>query len=77
MFTVVAGLHYLSKPDKKKVQSRNITKIINHPQYNAAGHENDLCILRLASPVKLNKFVNIACLPGKDPAVGAPVVVGM
>ncbi|CAF1267162.1 unnamed protein product [Adineta ricciae] len=73
--TVVAGLHARSKTDAAGVQRRQISKLVNHPAYSDVTNQNDIAIIRLASPVTLNSYVNVACLSGKQPAVNDNVVI--
>ena len=75
--TVVAGLHARSKTNAAGVQRRQISKLVNHPAYSALTNENDIAIIRLASPVTLNSYVNVACLSGKQPAINDNVMIGM
>jgi secreted trypsin-like serine protease len=75
--TIVAGLYYQSKPNPQRVQRYNYEKITNHPQYSGSTHENDVAVIRLATPATLNSYVNIACLPGKDPVLDESVMIGM
>jgi hypothetical protein len=76
-FTIVAGLHSKSNPNRQRVQVKQIASVINHGGYNDATSENDIAIIRLSSPVTLNSYVNIACLPGRDPVVNENVMIGM
>ncbi|CAF0740169.1 unnamed protein product [Rotaria sordida] len=73
--TVVAGLHTRSRSNEPQVQRKQVANIVNHPEYNDATNENDIAIIRLASPVQLNSYVNIACLPGKDPVLNNNVMI--
>ncbi|CAF0735573.1 unnamed protein product [Adineta steineri] len=72
---VVAGLHSRSRPDPARVQTKQVAGFINHNDYDHDTSENDIAIIRLASPVTLNSYVNIACLSAKDPAVNENVIV--
>lgn len=73
--TVVAGLHTRTQPHPERAQRRQVSRIINHEAYNRRTNENDVAILRLASPVTLNSYVNIACLPGRDPVNNENVMI--
>ncbi|KAF0307119.1 Proclotting enzyme [Amphibalanus amphitrite] len=42
-------------------QVRNVSRIVRHPQY--LGSQNDLAVVRLATPVKLTEHVSPICLP--------------
>ncbi|CAF0811972.1 unnamed protein product [Rotaria sp. Silwood1] len=72
---VVAGLHAQSRPNESQVQHKQIASIMNHQGYNENTQENDIAIIRLASPVRLDSYVNVACLPQKDPAVNENVMI--
>jgi len=73
-FNIVAGLHSQSQEDLA-VQRKPVASILVHEGYNEATHENDVAIIRLASPLQLNSYVSIACLPGPDPAVNENVMI--
>ena len=75
-FTVVAGLHS-QRGEDSRVQRKHISRIISHERYDDLRSENDIAIIRLSSPVQLNNYVSIACLPGKDPAVDENVIISM
>ncbi len=76
--TVVAGLHSRSRPNPQGVQRKQVKVIINHEGYNEYTNANDIAIMRLATPVTLNSYVNFACLPSTaDPPVNANVIIGM
>ena len=38
-----------------------------HPNYNSSSNENDIALIKLHEPAKLNKFVSTICLPDQDP----------
>lgn len=40
-----------------------VSKILVHERYDQDTTENDITLLKLATPVTLNDYVNIACLP--------------
>jgi secreted trypsin-like serine protease len=76
-FTVVAGLHTRSEPFTGRTQHKQVARIFNHEAYNERTFENDIAVLRLASPVTLNEYVNVACLPGTDPELhGNAIIAG-
>lgn len=75
--SVVAGLHTRSRPNSQGVQTRKVSVITNHPNYDDYTNINDVAIIRLTSPVTLNSYVNTACLPGSDPSVNGNVMIGM
>ncbi|CAF2910948.1 unnamed protein product [Rotaria sp. Silwood2] len=65
-------------------QTRNVSRIILHSGYNPATYENDIALLKLASPLNMsNPYVSSICLPsvsqttlsaGEWPSVGTNVV---
>lgn len=73
---IVAGLHTRSQPYPGRTQVKQVARIFNHPGYNERSHENDIAVLRLASPVTLTTYVNVACLPGTDPQLHGNVMIG-
>lgn len=46
--------------------SRQVTQIINHPDYNSATNDNDICLLKLSSPVTFTKYILPVCLAAPD-----------
>ena len=74
--TVVAGLHRRSNANSGTVQRRRVARFFNHEQYNDVTQENDVAIIRLGSPMQLNDYVNVACLPGREPAATESVMIG-
>ena len=53
--------HDLSMSDEVDHQERNISRIVQHPQY--VGAQNDLAVVRLSRAVELNENVQPICLP--------------
>ena len=49
-----------------------VEKIISHPQYSRSTINNDIALMKLATPIKFGKYVKSVCLPqqGKDVSVG-------
>ena len=43
--------------------SRNVEKIIGHPNYESATITNDACLLKLAEPLEWTEFVQPIALP--------------
>ena len=37
-----------------------------HPNYNSSSNENDIALIKLHEPVKLNNYVSTICLPDQD-----------
>ena len=77
--TVSFGLHSRSHIDNGQVQRRQVGSVITHEGYNEYTNENDIAIIRLASPVTITDYVNYACLPKTttDPALNDNVMIGM
>jgi len=75
--TIVAGLHDQKQHVAGRAQRVQVQQIFKHEQYNTQTNQHDVAILKLASPVVLNDYVNIACLPsaGTEPAVKSPVMI--
>jgi len=59
---VVLGKHHLLRTDPHQVTSA-VAKIIVHENYDPDLTSNDITLLKLASPVTLNNYVNVACVP--------------
>ncbi|KAG7233728.1 hypothetical protein INR49_006649 [Caranx melampygus] len=49
----------LSNPNE---QSRSVTEIIKHPDYNPVTNDNDIALLRLSSTVEFDNFISPVCL---------------
>ncbi|XP_012557611.1 trypsin-3 isoform X1 [Hydra vulgaris] len=45
-------------------------KIIKHKEYNPLTHDNDVALIKLARPCKLNNHVSTACLPSNEATLG-------
>ncbi|XP_038594672.1 serine protease 33-like [Micropterus salmoides] len=59
--TVVLGLQSLQGTNPNQV-SRAVSQIIIHPNFNPGTFENDICLLKLSSPVTFNAYVQPVCL---------------
>ncbi|XP_045899472.1 prostasin-like [Micropterus dolomieu] len=59
--TVVLGLQSLQGSNTNKV-SQTVSQIIIHPSYKSGTKENDICLLKLSSPVTFNTFILPVCL---------------
>ncbi|XP_033998542.1 transmembrane protease serine 9-like isoform X2 [Trematomus bernacchii] len=46
--------------------SRTVTRIINHPNYNSGTIDNDICLLKLSSPVPFTNYIAPVCLAASD-----------
>ena len=51
----------LRTPDEVDHQERNVSRVVRHPQYR--GSQNDLAVVRLATPVETTFSVQPVCLP--------------
>ncbi|XP_063337905.1 polyserase-2-like [Pelmatolapia mariae] len=58
---VYLGLQSLQGENPNKV-SRNVAKIILHPNYDSVTNNNDIALLRLSSPVRFTDYIRPVCL---------------
>ncbi|XP_045893662.1 polyserase-2-like [Micropterus dolomieu] len=58
---VVLGLQSLQGSNPNQA-SRRVSQIIIHPNYNPLNLENDLCLLKLSSPVAFTSYIQPVCL---------------
>ncbi|KAK7162346.1 hypothetical protein R3I94_004872 [Phoxinus phoxinus] len=59
---VTVGEHILAK-DEGTEQMRRVSKVLVHPWYNHSSADSDIALLRLVSPVTLDRFAVPICLP--------------
>jgi len=59
---VVAGEHDLSRNDRTE-QTRAVSRIVDHEDFSSFTLKNDMCLLKLASPLNLNNEVSPVALP--------------
>ncbi|XP_032363600.1 serine protease 33-like [Etheostoma spectabile] len=59
--TVYLGIQSLQGPNPNRV-SRTVTNVIRHPNYDPNTNDNDICLLKLSSPVTFNDFIVPVCL---------------
>lgn len=66
---ILAGAHnaYTSESSQQVVA---VAEIIEHPLYNPTTIENDIALLRLASPLTINAEVSPVCLPSETLPTG-------
>ena len=67
---VVLGKHDISKKGEPHEVIRDVAKIIVHEHYDPDTVENDITLLKLASPVPMTNYVKPVCLPSFHTAVG-------
>uniref|UniRef100_L7N308 Peptidase S1 domain-containing protein n=1 Tax=Xenopus tropicalis TaxID=8364 RepID=L7N308_XENTR len=53
----------------------NSAKVIRHPSYNSRTIDNDIMLIKLASPASLNSAVNTVALPSSCAAAGTSCLV--
>merc|ERR1711862_830560 len=71
---VVAGGIELNNFEQEE-QTRNLIKIIGHPNYDSATISNDVCLLHLQEPLTFNDWVQPLPLPAQGDS-GGPFVCG-
>lgn len=55
-------------PEGSEQQVR-VSDIFVHPEYDAETVDNDIALLKLKQPLKINQFVSPICLPSEDTAL--------
>ncbi|XP_018080435.1 trypsin-like [Xenopus laevis] len=53
----------------------NSAKVIRHPNYNSRTTDNDIMLIKLASPASLNSNVNAVALPSSCAAAGSSCLI--
>ncbi|XP_004690432.1 PREDICTED: chymotrypsinogen 2-like [Condylura cristata] len=61
--TVVAGIFNLKTKRKKNVQELRIAQVFDHPSFDMYAINNDIALLKLATPARFSKVVSPVCLP--------------
>ena len=69
---VVAGGIELNTFEQEE-QTRNLIKIIQHPNYDSNTISNDICLLHLQEPLTFNDYVQPLPLPGEAAMRGKPL----
>ena len=46
--------------------SRGINQTVCHPLYNAQTYDNDICLLKLSSPVEFSDYISPVCLAAEN-----------
>uniref|UniRef100_A0A3Q2ZUS0 trypsin n=1 Tax=Kryptolebias marmoratus TaxID=37003 RepID=A0A3Q2ZUS0_KRYMA len=79
MKTVQLGVHSIKnmEQEKKYRQVLNVESRFEHPEYDCHSNENDLRLLKLEKPAKLNKWVKVLKVNDfvKDPKGGSVCLV--
>ncbi|XP_066508499.1 vitamin K-dependent protein C-like [Hoplias malabaricus] len=63
-FSVRLGEYLRFMKEDSEVTIR-VSNIIPHPEYNSVTYDNDIGLLRLATPVKFTQYILPACLPSR------------
>ena len=63
-WTVEAGRHSETKQEPTN-QIRGTDVIIVHPRYNFLSSVNDIALIKVRAPFRLNRYVDKVCLPDK------------
>ncbi|KAL7850958.1 hypothetical protein AOLI_G00213140 [Acnodon oligacanthus] len=63
-FRVRLGDYFQFMKEKNEV-TIPVSKVISHPKYNPVTVDNDIALLRLATPVKFTNYILPACLPSR------------
>ncbi|KAK3744449.1 hypothetical protein QZH41_012870, partial [Actinostola sp. cb2023] len=69
-YRVKLGEHHLNRNDGTE-QEFTVSKIVVHPGYDRTSYDNDIALLKLNRPAKLNKAVSPICLPSHGVSVSA------
>ncbi|KAL7842053.1 hypothetical protein SRHO_G00237420 [Serrasalmus rhombeus] len=64
-FSVRLGDYLRFKKEDSEV-TIPVSKIVSHPKYNPVTVDNDIALLRLATPVKFTNYILPACLPSRS-----------
>jgi len=74
-YRVFVGAHDFTRTEASR-KSISITKVIVHETYDATGRlENDIALLKLATPITPSNEVIPVCLPTRTPATMTPSIV--
>lgn len=60
------GEHITSTTSDGQHTDMVVEKIISHPSYSRNTINNDIALMKLASPVRFTKYVKPVCLPSQD-----------
>lgn len=67
----LTGSHYRKGNETAVQQNIRVRKVHRHLGFTMADYKDDIAILQLEKPAILSDKVQPACLPTKDPVVGA------
>uniref|UniRef100_A0A8C9U8K7 chymotrypsin n=1 Tax=Scleropages formosus TaxID=113540 RepID=A0A8C9U8K7_SCLFO len=62
---VIVGEHDKEKPGEE-IQTMRVEKVFTHPEWNPYAKDNDIALIKLASPVTLNRNASPVCLAGSS-----------
>lgn len=62
---VQLGVTRLNASSPNKV-TRKLSEIICHPEYQSDTFENDICLLKLSSPVNFTNYIQPVCLASEN-----------
>uniref|UniRef100_A0A668UG57 Peptidase S1 domain-containing protein n=1 Tax=Oreochromis aureus TaxID=47969 RepID=A0A668UG57_OREAU len=62
---VYLGHNYLFGPDPNKV-NRTLEDIFCHPEYDASTKDNDICLVKLSTPVEFTDYILPICLASEN-----------
>ena len=73
---LTAGMHQQSSKDERDArQTRTVSAIYVHPEYDSNRLSNDIALLRVDTPFNYDTYVQPACLADDDPQGGASVIM--
>ncbi|KAK0149751.1 Transmembrane protease serine 9 [Merluccius polli] len=72
-YAVVLGRQSQENSNPNEV-SLNIAEIIIHPEFNPFSGDNDICLLRLSSPVEFTNYIMPVCLAAQSSTIHAGTV---
>lgn len=64
-YKVYIGAHEIDKSMYME-QELSVSKVWIHEQYDTNTVQNDVAVLRLATPITISDTVNVICLPGAE-----------
>ncbi|XP_052858972.1 phenoloxidase-activating factor 2-like [Drosophila gunungcola] len=66
-YTVRAGeWDFKTESERLPYQEKNVLRIIKHPRYNNKNLANDVALVILEEPFKLDDHINVICLPKQE-----------